>query len=79
MEVRRHFPHEYLPALFEAVQKGRVASVQFVNRPGLDAQAVGQHAVDHPHADLRLGTEHDLVRDVVFFRRTGSAAHSWVR
>ena len=78
-EIRRHFAHEYLSTLFETVQKGRVAAVAFVKRPGLDAHTVGQGAVDQLQGDLRLGTEHDLVGDVTFFRRSGSSAQSWGR
>ena len=76
VEIRRHFSHEYLFTLFETVQKGGVAAVAFVKRPGLNAHTVGQGAVDQLQGDLRLGTEHDLVGDVVFFRRTGSSAQS---
>src|SRR5712692_2932429 len=79
VEVRRHFPHEYLATLFEAVQKGRVAPVEFVERPGPDAHAAAQGAVDHPQSDLWLGAEHDLVGYVTFFRRSGSSIHSWDR
>src|SRR5216683_1735428 len=79
VEIGGHFPHEYLPTLFEAVQKGGVAPVGFVERPGLDAHAVAQSAVHHPQGDLRLGAEHHFVGVVTFFRRTRSSAHSWGR
>ena len=78
-EVRRHFPHEYLAPRFEAVQKGEVAPVQLVERPSLDTHAMAQDAVHHPQSDLGLGTEHDVVGDVTFFRRSGSSAQSWGR
>jgi hypothetical protein len=79
VEVRRYFSHENLPTLFEAVQKGRVTPVAFVERPGLDTHTLGQGVIDHPQGDLRLGAKHDVLGDVVFFRRTGSVAHSWGR
>src|SRR5260370_4093110 len=78
-EIRRHFTYENLSTLFEAVQKGRVAAVAFVKRPGLDAHAIGQGAVDQFQSDLRLGTEDDLIGDVTFFRRSGSSAQARVR
>src|SRR5262249_41446459 len=79
VEGRGHFRHEYLPALFETIQKGRVAAIPFVKGPGLDAYTVSQDAVDQRQADLRLGPKFDLVGNVVFWRRAASAAHSWVR
>lgn len=76
VEIRRHFGHEHLAPPFETVQKGRVAAVGFVKRPTLDAHPMGQGVVDQLQGDLRLGAKDDLVRDVTFFRRSGSSAQS---
>jgi len=77
MEIRGHFADEYLSALFETVQKARVAAVAFVKGPGLDTHPVGRGPVDQLQSDLRLGAKHHLVGDVVFFRRSGSSAQSF--
>ena len=70
---------ESLAALFEAVQECRIASVQFIECPGLHTHAVGQRPIDQVQGDLRFGAEHHVVGDVVFFLRSLSAAHSWDR
>ena len=76
MKVRRHFPDEGLAPLIETVQELTIAGVEFVERPSLHANPVGQRAVDQIERDLRLGLKLDLVGDVVFLRRIGSCAHS---
>ena len=46
VKVRRHLSHVGLAAIVEPVQKLAVAPIGFVKSPGLDADAVGERAID---------------------------------
>lgn len=76
VKVRRDLADKGLATLVESVQELAVARVEFIKRPGFDPDAVGGGAIDQVERDLRLGLELDFVGEVVFFRRTGSLAHS---
>jgi len=76
MKVGRHLADKRLATLVESVQELPVAAIEFVKRPGFDADAIGEGTVHKIERDLRLGLELDFVGDVVFLRRAGSLAHS---
>ena len=77
MKVGGHFADERFATLVESVEELAVAAVEFIKRPSLDADAVGERTVDKIERDLRFGLKLDFVGDVVFLRRAGSLAHSW--
>jgi hypothetical protein len=76
VKVGRHLADERFAALVESVQELAVAAVQFVKRPGFDADPVAQRSVHQIEGDLRLRLKLDLAWNVVFLRRAGSLAHS---
>jgi hypothetical protein len=76
VKVARYLAHEDLTAFLDAIEELAIATVQLVERPSRDANAVEQSAIDLAQRDLRLGMELDFVGNVVFFRRSGSLAQS---
>ena len=60
-----------LPPLVQTIEKLAVATVQFVDRPGHDADAVGDRAIDQVQRDLRFRLKLDVVGNVVFFGAPG--------
>ena len=73
-KVLWNFAHEHLSKRFEPVQKSAVATIEFVERPREDTNAIGQRMLDLLQRDLWLGAEHDVIGYVVFFRRSVSLA-----
>ncbi len=71
MKIRRYFPHERLPPLFETIEKRPVTPVGFVERPGRHSNAMCQREIDQSQTDLRLGAELDLFGDVVLLSTLG--------
>lgn len=76
MKVRRYFTHERFVSLIKTVQEVPVTTVVFIKRPSFDSDAIGMRSVDQVQRNLWLGFELDIVRNVIFFRRSASSAHS---
>lgn len=76
MKVRRYFTDERFASLIQTVQEVPITTVVFIKRPSFDSDAIGLRSVDQVQRDLWLGFKLDIVRDVVFFRRSTSSAHS---
>ena len=76
MRVGRNLHNVGFASLVQSIQKRTITTVQFVRRPSHHLDAVAFGPVDQIQGDLRLRFEDDFIRNVVFFRRTGSSAHS---
>src|SRR6056297_2604576 len=76
VEVRRNFTDEGLLPLVEPIEKLAIATVELIKRPCLHCDAVEDRLVDQHQGDLWLGQKLDFVRDMSFFRRSGSSAQS---
>ena len=76
MEVRRHLPDESLFPQIKAIEEMAITPVELIKNPTSDFDAIGFGSVDQFQCNFRFGSKFDLVRNVVFFRRSMSSAHS---
>ncbi len=66
VKTGRNFAYVRLFQLLHRIEKAGVAAVQFVEGPGLHADAVAQGATDQVDGDFRFGLELNVVGDVAF-------------
>ena len=76
VSVRRNLDDKGFVAFVQTIQKRAVATIGFVRRPCHNFDSVGLRVIDQIQRNLWLGLKDNIVRDVCFFRRAGSLAHS---
>lgn len=76
MELRRDFADKSQSPLVKAIKEVSIPTVVLVKRPSFHSNAIVDRLVNQPQSDLALGEKLDILRDVCFFRRGKSSAHS---
>ena len=76
VKLRRHFADECQTPGIKTVEKVAIATITFIEGPGLNCNAITLRSVDQVQGYFRLGLELNAVGDVTFFRRAASSAHS---
>lgn len=76
MKLRRDLADKGQSSTIKSIEEVPVTAVVLVKGPSFHGDAIVDRLVDQLQSDLALGEKFDVLRDVRFFRRGKSSAHS---